>query len=78
MKSTIIRKPKFMRSETAMLTYMDVAKTIIKELDRPGLSTTGKYDLLMKLNRCFKGAAKAGGFFSVRDFLRWVDEHKNP
>ena len=77
MKTLIIRKPKFMRSDYCMKIYLDVAETIGKEACKPELSPGQRYYLLKKVGECLYKAAKAGGFFRTKDFLAWVDKNKN-
>lgn len=77
MKKLIIRKPKFMRSDVAMMTYIRVAKSISKVYKKSGPEMPGdeRYELLRQLGYCVNKAVKAGGFFSVRDFLEWAERH---
>lgn len=77
MKSIIIRKPKFMRSEIGMKTYIDVAETIGKEACRPELNSEQRCDLLKKVGECINKASKAGGFLNTKDFLKWMELHSN-
>ena len=70
MKSFIFRKPKFMRSDYAMATYMKVACTISEELLKTDSIDEG-YELLKKIGVCINKAAKSGGFFRTEDFLKW-------
>ena len=72
MKTIIIRKPKFMRSDIAMKTYIDVAETISKEACRPELTPEQRYDFLKKVGECLNKAAKAGGFRNVGDMHKWM------
>lgn len=69
----IIRKPKFMRSDDAMKTYIDVAETISKEACRPDLTPEQQYEFLRKVGECLNKAAKAGGFRSVGDMCKWME-----
>lgn len=74
MKTPIIRKPKFMRNETAMqvnLTIVGTISTIMRESD---LTLDEQYEMLDIIRDCLKKAAKAGGFLNTRDLLRWLDE----
>lgn len=77
MKTIIIRKPKFMRNDIGMKTYIDVAETISKEACRPELSPEQRYDLLKKVGECLNEAVKAGGFLRTKDFLKWMELHSN-
>ena len=75
MKTIIIRKPKFMRNDVGMKNYLDVATTITKEANRPELTLDQKVDFLKKAGECLNKAAKAGGFFSVGDMRKWLENH---
>jgi hypothetical protein len=68
MKKFILRKPKFMRSDVAMATYIKVAKTISDEICKSD-SIDEKCELLKKMGECINKAAKAGGFFRTKDFI---------
>ena len=72
MKTLIIRKPKFLRNDDVMKTYIDIGESITKIMDDSKLTTDQKYELLMKLNECLHKAAKAGGFFRTEDFCKWM------
>ncbi len=72
MKTIIIRKPKFMRNDVAMKTYIDVANTISNEACRPELTSSQRLELLIKVGECLNEAAKAGGFLNVSDFSKWM------
>ena len=78
MKTPIIRKPKFMRSDIAMKAYIDTADAIGKTLADPSLTQEQQYELLKKIGECINKAAKAGGFLSTEDFIKWMDmkEHE--
>lgn len=73
MKPIIIRKPKFMRSDRVMKTYIDVADTITKEACRPELTPEQRYDFLVQVGVCLNKAAAAGGFISVGDMYKWME-----
>ena len=77
MNTIIIRKPKFMRNDIGMKTYMDVAETICKEACKPDLNSEQRYDFMKKVGECMNKAAKAGGFLSTKDFLKWMELHNN-
>lgn len=72
----IIRKPKFMRNEGAMATYIVVAETIAMELARPETTPEEEYYYFKRIGECLDKAAKAGGFFRTKDFIKWLDEQK--
>ena len=73
MKTIIFRKPKFMRSDIAMKTYVDIAESIGMVMFRPDLKPDELYEMLKKFGECINEAAKAGGFFSTKDFLKWAE-----
>lgn len=73
MKTIIFRKPKFMRNESVMQTYIDVANAISKTIDDPKLELDQRYVLSKKMGECLNKAAKAGGFFRTKDFINWLD-----
>lgn len=75
MKTIIIRKPKFMRNDVAMKTYIGVAATITNEADRPDLTLDQQVDFLKKAGECLNKAAEAGGFLSVGDMQKWLATH---
>lgn len=75
MKTFIIRKPKFMRSDEGMKAYVEVAETISKELLKTD-SIDEQHWLLNKIGECMNKAAKAGGFFSTKDFITWMNSKK--
>lgn len=68
----IIRKPKFMRSLLGMRAYLHVAESythlasITNDADR-------RYEYLCASGELINKAAKAGGFFTVKDMIRWFD-----
>jgi hypothetical protein len=76
MKTIIIRKPKFMRSDRVMKTYIDVAETISTEACKPDLTPDQRYDLLRKVGECLNKAAKAGGFRNVSDMQKWMEAQR--
>ena len=75
MKPIIFRKPKFMRSDLAMKTYMQVAESIARMVliheSRMTMDETLEY--YCKVGECINKAAKAGGFLSTKDFIKWMD-----
>ena len=76
MKPIIIRKPKFMRSDITMKSYIDVAAVIGKEACRPELNTDQQYELLKKVGECLNKAAEAGGFRNVGEMHKWMELQK--
>lgn len=74
MENIIIRKPKFMRDEATMATWVTVAESFSKEMNKPDLTLEMKSDLLVRIGYCLSEAAKAGGFFSTKDFCRWMNK----
>lgn len=77
MKSIIIRKPKFMRSDAAMKAYMVCAESISRTLaTQKDLTSDELYEYMKKLGECINDAAKAGGFLRTKDFLTWMEMHK--
>lgn len=76
MKTIIIRKPKFMRSDDVMKTYIDVAATISKEASDSKLTLDQQIALLKEAGKCLNKAAKAGGFRNVSDMHKWLMTHK--
>ena len=75
MKTIIIRKPKFMRSDYVMKTYIDVAATITNEATRSEMTPDQQVSLLKKAGECLNKAAKAGGFRNVGDMHKWLTAH---
>lgn len=71
MKPIIIRKPKFMRNETVMMTHMNAAEKLIEMSERPNISTDQRIALMNDAFECVKNAAKADGFLSVGDMKKW-------
>ena len=71
----IIRKPKFLRNDNAMVAYLTVAKSqamiaanLKKDAERLyWLEQSGIY---------IAKAAKAGGFFRVEDMCKYLDQQK--
>lgn len=77
MKSIIIRKPKFMRSDAAMVAYVRCANACGKSLDtQDNLTLDEKYELARKIGECINKAAKAGGFLRTKDFIKWMNEYE--
>ena len=72
MKTIIIRKPKFLRDDNGMSTYLNIAKTISKEACRPELTTEQRIALMSQAGECINDAAKAGGFRNVSDMGKWM------
>jgi hypothetical protein len=72
-KPIIIRKPKFMRSEFACAANMLCAKTFMAMSTQSDLTTDERYDLIKKSGECINKAAKAGGFFRTKDFIKWCN-----
>ena len=77
MNNFIFRKPKFMRSDEGMAAYIKVAYTISKELLKTD-SVDERYELLKKIGECTNKAAKAGGFLTTKDFIKWCKLSKTP
>lgn len=77
MNSIIIRKPKFMRNDAVMWLNLKVAAIIAEQAARPELTTEQQYELLAKISKPLNNAAKAGGFFSVKDFNKWLARQKH-
>lgn len=75
MNTIIIRKPKFMRNDDAMKTYLSVAATITKEAARPEMTPDQQVSFLKKAGECLNKAAKAGGFRNVGDMHKWLATH---
>ena len=71
----IIRKPKFMRSDAGMATWLEVAKAqaIIAENT---LKDEDKLYWFGEVGKSITKAAKLGGFFSVRDMCKYLDQQK--
>lgn len=77
MNTPIIRKPKFMRNDSVMITYIDVARSISEVMCRSELTLDEKYDLMKALGECLNKASKAGGFLSTMDFVKWMNRQIN-
>lgn len=77
MATITIRKPGFMRNDKMMRTYITVAETLCKELDKPNISYAEAYDLHARICDTYDEAAKYGGFLSTKEFLKWLDEQKD-
>lgn len=77
MTNIIIRKPKFMRSDSVAALYLMIAESMAESLTRPGLSVDEQYDVLKTIGECTNKAAKAAGFFRTKDFIKWNNIHKN-
>ena len=76
MKTIIFRKPKFMRSDIAMKAFIDVAECISKTMCKSELTLDEQYEMLKTIGECINEAAKAGGFFSTKDFIKWMEIQK--
>ena len=77
MKTLIIRKPKFMRSDAAVKAYIDIAESISKTMCESEMTLDEQYEQFKKLGECLNKAAKAGGFFTTKDFLKWMEMQNN-
>lgn len=77
MKTIIIRKPKFMRNDTMMHIYIDVANVINEQACNPDLTPDQRYYFVRRMGECLNKAAKAGGFLRTKDFIRWMELHKD-
>lgn len=75
MKPIILRKPKFMRDDSAMKMYIDVANTISNEMCRPELTSSQRLELLCEIGNCIRNAAKAGGFRNVGDMHKYLKRY---
>ena len=76
MKKMYIRKPGFMREDGSMKLYIEIALSIRDQLSRPETTWSESLDLTKRYEEYLEKAAEAGGFFSVKEFLRWMDsEH---
>ena len=73
MNTVIFRKPKFMRNESDMQTYLDIAHAIGKTIDDPELDLDQRYVLSKTMGECLNKASKAGGFIRTEDFIKWLD-----
>lgn len=71
----IIRKPKFMRSDAGMAARLEVAKAqaIIAE---NALKDEDKLYWFGEAGKSITKAAKLGGFFSVRDMCKYLNQQK--
>lgn len=71
----IIRKPKFMRSDAGMAARLEVAKAqaIIAENT---LKDEDKLYWFGEVGKSITKAAKLGGFFSVRDMCKYLEQQK--
>lgn len=76
MKSIIIRKPSFMRSDMVMRQYLDIAEAIANIMCESELTSDEQYELSKRLGECINKAAKAGGFLNTKDFIKWMEEQK--
>lgn len=76
MKPIIIRKPKFMRSDIAMKSYIHVAAVISEEACRPELTTDQQYELLKKVGECLNKASEAGGFQNAGEMYKWMESQQ--
>jgi hypothetical protein len=62
-----------MRNNTSMLTYIVIAETTSQIMRESDLTLEEQYEMVETIRDCLKKAAKAGGFLSTRDFVRWMD-----
>ena len=76
MLNIIIRKPKFMRNEAVMIAYMKCANSFGSVLTSQDVTLDEQYETMKKIGECINEAAKAGGFFSTKDFIKWMEKHK--
>mgnify|MGYP007000686343 CR=1 FL=1 len=71
----IIRKPKFMRSSAAMWGYLTVAKSCAV-IATNSLKNEDKLYWMDQSGMFINKAAKAGGFFRVKDMCKYLDQQK--
>lgn len=71
----IIRKPKFMRSDAGMAAQLEVAKAQAI-IAKNTLKDEDKLYWLGEAGKSITKAAKLGGFFSVRDMCKYLDQQK--
>ena len=71
----IIRKPKFMRSDAAMAAYLTIAKSHAV-IATNSLKDEDKLYWMEQSGMFITKAAKAGGFFRVKDMCRYFDQQK--
>ena len=76
MKPVFIRKPRFMREDGSMKLYTEIAMGIIDQIHRPETTWLERYELMERLKEHLDKAAEAGGFFSTKEFLRWMDSQQ--
>jgi hypothetical protein len=66
-----------MRSDAGMRAYITVANTIGEVLSETD-SVEEQYYLLIRMGECINSAAKAGGFFTTDDFIKWMSSQQQP
>ena len=71
----IIRKPKFMRSDAGMAALFEVAKAQII-IGENTLKNEDKLYWFGEAGKSITKAAKLGGFFSVQDMCKYLDQQK--
>lgn len=71
----IIRKPKFMRSDAGMAAQLKVAEAQAI-ISKNTLKDEDKLYWLGEAGKSITKAAKLGGFFSVRDMCKYLDQQK--
>ena len=77
MKDIIIRKPKFMRNDKYMDYYMEVAMKLYRHLQiNNGLTFDEQMRELIFIADTINKSAKYGGFFRLKDFMKWMNKHK--
>lgn len=76
MLNIIIRKPKFMRNEAVMIACMKCANSFGSVLTSQDVALDEQYETMKKIGECINEAAKAGGFFSTKDFIKWMEKRK--
>ena len=73
MKKFIFRKPKFMRNDELMQKYIDDAHDVLHNIELSNMITDEEYEMYTLIRVYLKKAAKAGGFFRMKDFFRWME-----
>jgi hypothetical protein len=74
MKPIIIRKPKFMRNDGLMLGWMKCAQACTNTMSKTK-NLDEQVKMLKQAGECINNAAKAGGFFSTKDYIKWLKLH---
>lgn len=76
MKTIILRKPKFMRSDACMLAYIETAEAMsncaCSAVNSQDVDVA--YEYMNKAGECLNKAAEAGGFFTTLDMLNWIEK----